>query len=112
LKKTKIFEITNALIDIKGINPLVLDVGDLVSYTDYLILCSGSSDTHVRALVSVVEAIKGLGKMYINSSIDDSWWIIDYVDVVVHVFREDVRLFYDLESLWCDAKPVTLSLPV
>jgi ribosome-associated protein len=96
--------IVTALNDKKGIDVRVLDVRNLVTYTDYLIVCSGSSTTHVRALVSAAE--KALEKMEtkVNSSLDDSWWILDQVDWVVHVFREDVRYFYDLEGLWADAK--------
>jgi len=108
LNKTQLVEIAKVLEDKKGIHVLILDVRELVSYTDYLVICSGNSHPHVRALVSAVEDIKGLGNNYVNSSADDSWWILDYVDIVVHVFREDMRLFYDLEGLWCDAKAVSL----
>lgn len=94
--------------DKKGIDIHVLDVRGLVSYTDLLVLCTGTSTTHVSALVSSVRdsVPKKEGPVYVNSSRDDSWWVLDFVDIVVHVFREDVRPFYDLERLWCDAKRV------
>ncbi|HVM32107.1 MAG TPA: ribosome silencing factor [bacterium] len=98
-------KILSALEDKKGIDPLILDVRNLVSYTDYLVLCSGSSTTHVRALVSAVEDVSE-DPIRVNSSADDSWWVLDQVDIVVHLFREDVRLFYDLEGLWADAAVV------
>ncbi|HET9870120.1 MAG TPA: ribosome silencing factor, partial [bacterium] len=77
-------------------------------YTDYLVLCAGTSGTHVRALVSAVEGAAGRGGLRVNSSSDDSWWVLDQVDWVVHVFREDARRFYDLEGLWADAAVVKM----
>jgi ribosome-associated protein len=99
---TPVSQILSALDDKKGIDALVLDVRNLVTYTDYLIICSGSSTTHVRALVSAVQD-SSEETMKVNSSSDDSWWVLDQVDIVIHLFREDVRLFYDLEGLWADA---------
>lgn len=97
-----------ALEDKKGLDIQLLDVRNLVSYTDYLIICSGTSTTHVNALVDSVENafVKGEGPVYVSPSRDDSWWILDFVDVVVHVFREAERKFYDLEQLWGDAKRI------
>jgi ribosome-associated protein len=100
--------IVSVLNDKKGIDVRVLDVRNLVSYTDYLILCSGSSTTHVRALVSAVDKALEKTNTKVNSSLDDSWWILDQVDWVVHVFREDIRIFYDLEGLWADAQTVKI----
>lgn len=107
---SSIHQIVKALEDKKGINIRVLDVRDLVSYTDFLIVCTGSSRPHVGALISNVEdsILKGAKPIYVNTSKDDSWWILDFVDVVVHVFQEEARLFYDLERLWCDAKTVAI----
>ena len=82
-----------------------MDLRGLVSYTDFLVLCTGTSGAHIEALVSnVTDSFKGVEKpSHVNSSKDDSWWIVDFVDVVVHVFKEDIRRFYDLEQLWGDA---------
>jgi ribosome-associated protein len=106
-----ISKIVTALEEKKGMDIQVLEVGGLVSYTDFLILCSGTSTTHVNALVSSVR--EGLPKsdrpVYVNSSRDDSWWILDFVDVVVHVFKAESRFYYDLDSLWCDAKKLTVT---
>jgi len=101
----------NALEEKKGLDIQVLDVGGLVSYTDFMILCTGTSTTHVNALVSSVR--DGLSKaerpVYVNSSRDNSWWILDFVDVVVHVFQAESRFYYDLDSLWCDAKKLSVT---
>jgi ribosome-associated protein len=97
--------IVESLEEKKGVDIVVLDIRDLVAYTDYLVICSGTSTTHVSALVDAVEEkTKGEKPVYVNPSPDDSWWVVDLINVVVHVFKEDVRRFYDLESLWCDAK--------
>lgn len=79
---------------------------EIVAYTDFMVICSGTSSTHVAALVSSIEHAfeKKEGPIYINSSKNDSWWILDFVDVVVHVFKEESRIYYDLEGLWSDAK--------
>jgi ribosome-associated protein len=100
--------IRRVLEDRKGLDIRVLDVRDLVSYTDQLVLCSGTSTTHVNALVSALrQGFRGTSApVYVNPSKDDSWWILDFVEVVVHVFREDARSYYDLDRLWGDAKPV------
>ena len=109
-KKTQslVEKIVSALEDKKGIDIQVLDVRDLVSYTDYLILCSGTSSAHVGALVNNArESLpKGDRPIYVNPSKNDSWWILDFVDVVVHVFQEKERQYYDLEQLWGDAKKI------
>ena len=101
-------KIKDLLEDKKGTDILILDVGELVSYTDFLVLCTGTSSAHIHALVSHLrESLKkDASPTYINPSRDDSWWIVDFVDVVVHIFKEDARLHYDLENLWSDAKRV------
>ncbi len=101
-------KIVSALEEKKGIDIQVLDVRGLISYTDYLILCTGTSSSHVGALVNNARETlpKGEGPVYVNPSKDDSWWILDFVDVVVHVFQEKERRYYDLEQLWSDAKKI------
>ncbi len=90
----------------KRVDIQILDIRDIASYTDYLVICSGTSTTHVNALVeNVVDVFpKGDGPVYVNTSKDNSWWILDFVDAVVHVFDDKTRHYYDLERLWLDAK--------
>jgi ribosome-associated protein len=101
-------KIISSLEDKKGIDISVLDMEDLVSYTDFVVLCTGNSDTHVNALVDGIRKnlTKKLNPTYINFSKDNSWWILDFVDIVLHVFNQDARAYYDLDSLWDDAKRV------
>jgi ribosome-associated protein len=80
---------------------------DIVSFTDYFVLCTGTSDRMLDALAnSTIESInsdhKKKGKRQGISS--DGWVVIDYGDVVVHLFSPDQREFYDLEELWKDGK--------
>lgn len=104
-----ISKITKALEEKKGVHVLVLDVRDLATYTDFMVLCSGTSTTHVNALVRAVEAkLSDEKPLYLNGSPDDSWWVLDFINVVVHVFKDEVRKFYDLEGLWCDAKKIEI----
>jgi len=111
LAGTSIKDLVEALEDKKGIDIQVLDVRALVSYTDYLVLCTGTSTAHVHALVSnMTDHFRGEKRpVYVNPSKDDSWWILDFVDVVVHVFKEESRRFYALAELWGDAKKVDFS---
>jgi ribosome-associated protein len=97
--------LVKALQEKKGEDIRLLQVGPMVGYADYLLIVGGASTTQVQALVGAAEkAVQGKWKpTYINRSTDNSWWILDFVDIVVHVFRQDVRQQYGLESLWCDA---------
>ena len=101
-------KIISALEEKKGIDIVALDVRELVSYTDHLVICSGSSSPHVNALVDGIRKVfsKQEGPLYVNPSKDDSWWILDFVEVVVHVFKESERDYYNLENLWGDAKKI------
>jgi len=89
---------------------VILDVRELIVITDYFVIASGSSDRQVRTLVEEIE--KGvrerLGVRPVRREGEDGWqWVLlDYVDVVVHVFSEEQREYYDLERLWRDAPRV------
>jgi ribosome-associated protein len=91
----------------KGSDVILLDIQKLVSTTDYFVICSADSDTQVRAIADAVR--DGLEKagihIYHYEGYQASRWIVlDYVDVVVHVFHTEERSFYNLERLWGDAK--------
>jgi ribosome-associated protein len=97
--------------DKKAVNIQLLDMRDVVSYADYLLICTGTSTTHSNALADHIEDSLSheIKPVYRNPTKDKSWLILDYGDVIVHVFSESARLFYDLERLWEDAKRVDLS---
>jgi ribosome-associated protein len=102
--------IADAVEDLKGIDLLVLDVRDLASFTDFLVICTGSSDRHVKALV---DGIKGklraanVKPLHTEGYEQGAWVLIDFVDCLVNVFTPEARRFYQLERLWRDS-PVLL----
>ena len=88
---------------------VILDVHELIVITDYFMICSASSDRHVRTVVDEVErALRDRERKPIRreGETEGKWVLLDYVDLVVHVFAETEREFYDLERLWRDAPRV------
>jgi ribosome-associated protein len=85
----------------------VIGVTDLTSIADYFVIAAGSSSTQVKALVDYVEdemARQGVQPLRIEGYASANWTLLDYGSVVVHVFRQDTRSFYDLERLWQDGQ--------
>ena len=90
----------------KAIGVEVIDVSGRVDYADFLVLMTGRSDRHVVALSQGIEdALRKLSKrpLSVEGLPNASWVLMDFGDVVVHVFHEDTRGYYDLEALWVDA---------
>jgi len=91
----------------KGDNIVILDLRELSDVADYFVILTGESDIHVKSLADFIERelrdekIKPVhkeGYRYLN------WVLLDYVDVIVHIFKADAREYYGLEQLWSDAK--------
>jgi ribosome-associated protein len=92
----------------------IIDVTGKVDYADYLVLMTGQSDRHVSAIAqSVDETLSdaGMRAISIEGLTKGHWVLIDFVDVVVHVFLEQTRTLYDLDGLWMDARRVPLPEP-
>lgn len=90
---------------------MVLDVGKLTSVADYLVIGSGGSDRQVRAIADHIDATLAQQRVHplsIEGTSTSQWVLMDYGDVVVHIFRTDVRAHYALERLWGDARHVRL----
>jgi len=90
----------------KGQELLILDVKSLSSLGDYFIICSGGSKRHVQALAEhLQETLKQVGVKPLGlEGMDEGHWVLlDYVDVVIHLFIKPLREFYDLEGLWVEA---------
>ena len=90
-------------------NVVVLDVRGISPVTDYLILATGSSARQMGTVMSEMEELgqgRGFGCLSRGGYEGDTWLLCDMVDVVVHVFNQESRLYYDLDSLWGDAKRV------
>jgi ribosome-associated protein len=104
-----------AALEKKALEPVLLDVTAESTYTDYILLVSGRSDRHVQAVADAVqEALKEtLGKrpIGVEGQRDGQWSLLDFGDLVVHVFYHPVRDFYDLEGLWIDAPRVPIDVP-
>ncbi|MDX1637466.1 MAG: ribosome silencing factor [Balneolaceae bacterium] len=100
--------ITNALLEKKGEEITILDVHDLTTLTDKFVVCHASSDVQIKALANnVLEATKEhLGESAWKEEGRDSrrWVILDYVNVVVHIFKKELRDYYALERMWNDAE--------
>jgi len=101
--------------DLKASDVLVLDVGTLLSITGYFVIASASNPRQVRAVVEDVEVkVKAqLGRSPVRTEgvREQQWTLIDYGDVVVHVFLDSVREFYEIERLYMDARRVEWELP-
>ena len=101
-----------ALDDKKGKDIKVLHTADQTTLADYFIICNGTSNTQVRALADAVEeAMSKAGEEphHIEGHRGGQWTLMDYSSVVIHIFTEEGREFYDLERLWSDAQPVDVS---
>lgn len=94
----------------KAENIVVLDVREVSSITDYFVIATGTSEPHLRAIVDEVrdkvQEEHGLKPRATDGSLQTSWVVLDYFDVIVHIMRADVRQHYDLEGLWGDAPRV------
>jgi ribosome-associated protein len=107
-------ECVRAALDRKAYDLVVLETGRLSSIADYFVICSGRSDTQVQAITEGVEghlAASGTRPLSVEGLPHAQWVLIDYGDVVVHVFYVPVREFYDLERLWARAPRVELPEP-
>jgi ribosome-associated protein len=101
-----------AALDKKALEVEIIDVTGKVDYADYLVLMTGQSDRHVASIAESVD--DALGKLGWNAISMEGmprghWVLIDFVDVVVHVFQETSRALYDLDGLWMDARRVRVS---
>jgi ribosome-associated protein len=92
--------------DKQGERIVVLDVRDLIVITDFFVIVSAGTDRQAKTIVEEVErSLRDLGVKPVRreGETEGIWILLDYVDIVVHVFREEERDFYDLERLWGDA---------
>lgn len=105
--------ILNGIEDVKGKNINILDLREIENTVcDYFIICEGTSNTQVNAIVNSVQ--KKVSKeikdnpWHVEGSDNAEWVLMDYVNVVVHVFQKHIREYYDIESLWGDAKTTVI----
>jgi ribosome-associated protein len=107
-------ECTRAALERKAYDLVVLETTKLTSIADYFVICSGRSDTQVQAIAEAVrDHLDSLGVQPLSGEGIErgQWALLDYGDVVVHVFQVPVRAFYDLDRLWARAPRVALPEP-
>lgn len=95
--------ILNSLEDIKAVNPVAIDVKNISSLTDFMVIASGTSNRHLAAMSErVLEGLKenNVSGIRIEGQGGDEWLLVDAGDVIIHLMSHDAREFYDLESLW------------
>lgn len=104
--------VTRALDAKKGMDIKLLKIDRVSSLADYFLICTGTSNTHVKTLCDYAEfTLERLGETMLGREghRGNTWELLDFGSVVVHVFTEDARKFYDLERLWADAEKINIS---
>lgn len=101
----------NALDSKKAHDITVLKIEDLTVISDYFIIATASSSTQLKALADEVEFVlkeNGITPLHTEGDTSSPWLLLDYGDIVVHIFLEDSRMFYSLERLWSDATEISV----
>ncbi len=96
----------------KGLNIQVIEISDISVLADYMVIATGTSSTHVKALADEVEYRldeASISVSHIEGYRSNTWILLDYIDVIVHVFDNEARDFYDLDRMWADGNPVDIS---
>ena len=105
--------LVEAAVDKKASKLVVLDLTGRTSFCDYFVICSGNNPRHVRAVASnlIDQMKKANGKKPLGAEGLEAgrWALLDYGDVLVHIFEDRIRDYYDLEGLWMDARKIPLS---
>lgn len=106
--------IAEEALDRKALGLRVVDVRGLADYADYLVVCSGTSDRHVLAIADAIEGVlrpEKIRPIGIEGRRDGRWVLMDYGDVVVHIFVDAERDVYGIDSLWSDAPSMSIEVP-
>lgn len=95
-----------AAIDKKANHSIIFEVGKLGAFTDYFLITGGSNERQVQAIANSLDEMakaKGMSRPLIEGYDEGRWILVDFGDVVIHVFHDYIREFYDLETLWAEA---------
>ena len=106
------YEVTKALDAKKGLDIKLLKIDAVSTLADYFLICTGTSNTHVRTLCDYAEyTLEQLGEPMLGREghRGNAWELLDYGSIVVHVFTQEAREFYSLERLWADAEEINIS---
>ena len=113
--RTEAKKIADLMISKKAFDVAILDLKKLTSATDYFVICSADSDTQVKAIADAVQdGMEALGEHIWHQEGYHAmrWILLDYVDVVAHIFHKEERSFYNLDRLWGDAKRTEIQDPL
>ncbi|MBN2479372.1 MAG: ribosome silencing factor [Parachlamydiales bacterium] len=107
--------IAQIIYDKKGSNIIALDVKGISTITDYIIIAEGNVERHVKAIASeIIEEMKKKKEkpLHVEGLLEADWVVLDYLNVIVHIFKPDLRHKYELEKLFPDAKIIDLKIDV
>tara|TARA_B100001173_G_scaffold65145_1_gene55032 strand:- start:149 stop:517 length:369 start_codon:yes stop_codon:yes gene_type:complete len=96
-------QITNLALNKKADKLIILDVRELSSLADFFIICHGNSEPQVKAIADNIRKGTNHKPRHIEGYDNQNWILLDYFDIIVHVFKKDDREYYNLERLWADA---------
>ena len=104
-------QIVEVIVDVQGEDVLILDLTDVTTFTDYFVICTAKSRRQLDALQAAIrEATKHTGETLLAKKVegdaDTGWILIDFNSVIVHLFSEEMRAYYQLEELWRNARTV------
>ena len=102
-KENQLSEAIEAALDKKAQDAVVIELRDICSFTDYFLICTGTSTRHNQTIADNIEETlkkQGVRPLHIEGHTEGEWILLDYVDFVIHIFSARAREFYDLERLW------------
>ncbi|HVS00922.1 MAG TPA: ribosome silencing factor [Thermoanaerobaculia bacterium] len=108
--RSRVREAVSAAEDRKAVELRVMYLEKVTDFTDYFVICSGTNERQVQAIADAVDATlraEGVRPLHVEGYNRAQWVLLDYGDLVVHIFQEETRRFYGLERLWGDAPDVT-----
>lgn len=108
-------KITDLIFNKKGYDVKIMDLRKLTTMSDFFVICSADSDTQVKAIADEIDSSlrdEGIRHWHVEGYKALSWILMDYVDVIVHIFKKDSRDFYNLEKLWGDAGIIEVTDPI
>jgi ribosome-associated protein len=107
--------VVNAADDKKASDLVILDISKITSFANHFMLCTGDSSRQMQAIADEIEKrlkAAGIRPSHVEGYRNSEWILMDYMDLVIHIFSKNARAFYDLERLWRDAKRMDASLMI
>ena len=109
--KQRAIKAAEKAIDKKALNTVILELKDLSTIADYFVICSGENPAQIKAIAGAVGEFFSRGKIASlgREGLDSAHWVLnDYGDIIIHIFNEETRNFYDLEKFWIDAPRIAV----